>query len=152
METKIENSQKVLGIFEKSIDAEKGFKSAANYATRPHLRNYFLQKSAQRGKFIEELRMELLKNDNSLIDTSGSIIRDLQRTWFDVKAFFSSNNEDAILEESMKSEKEALAKFDEVLDEEYLNLHLRDILSKQFDIIKSDFETFTSLEAIEEVF
>jgi hypothetical protein len=55
-----------------------------------------------------------------------------------------------MLEESIRGEKAALKEFEEVLDAEYLSLEMRNLLSKQYSIIKNDLETIKSLEDLQD--
>lgn len=152
METKIENGQKVEGILEKSIDAEKRFQTAALNAKATTLKNYLAEKSKQRSNFISELKLELSKKDYTQVESNGSLTGNIHRAWMDVKSSLALNTDDAILEESMQSEKAALEEFEQVLDKEYLSLEMRNILSKQYSIIKNDLETIKSINDIQNYF
>jgi uncharacterized protein (TIGR02284 family) len=148
MEMKTENTEKAVSILEKSIDAEKGFKTAFENASDRSLKNYFFEKAKQRATFINELENELKKYNENSSETSGSFTGDLHRAWMDIKSLVSSNQDEALLQESIRGEKAAKDEFEKVLDEEYLWLELRNILRKQYMIIKHDFETIKTLENV----
>jgi len=150
METGIKNGPKVEGILEKLIDAEKGFQSASENAKGANLKRYFADKSRQRGSFVAELELELSKLPQTEVTSNGSITADLHRSWMDLKATLSVDNDEAMLEESIRGEKAAFKEFEEVLDAEYLSLEMRNLLSKQYSIIKNDLETIKSLEDLQD--
>ena len=152
METRIENGQKVEGILEKSIDAEKGFETAAENSKSISLKNYFLEKSRQRGSFIAELKIELYKRDFTAAESSGSLTGDVHRVWMDIKSALTGDNDEAMLEESIRGEKIAFKEFEQVLETEYLSLEMRNLLSKQYSIIKNDLETIKTIEDIQKYF
>ena len=152
METRIENGQKVEGILEKSIDAEKGFETAAQNSKSISLKNYFLEKSRQRGSFIAELKIELYKRDFTEAHSSGSLTGDMHRVWMDIKSALTGDNDEAMLEESIRGEKIAFKEFEQVLETEYLSLEMRNLLSKQYSIIKNDLETIKTIEDIQKYF
>lgn len=152
MDTRNENGQKVEGILEKSIDAEKGYETASKNAKVVSLKNYFTEKSRQRGNFINDLKRELSKNNSAEVESNGSITGDLHRAWMEIKSTLSVDNDEAMLEESIRGEKAALKEFEQVLETEYLSLEMRNILSKQYSIIKNDLETIKTLDDIQKYF
>lgn len=152
MKTRIENGRKVEGILEKSIDAKKGFETASENAKVVSLKNYFTEKSRQRGNFITELKRELSKNNSAEVESNGSITGDIQRAWMDIKSTLAVDNDESMLEESIRVEKMTIEEFEQVLDTEYLSLEMRNILSKQYSIIKNDLETIKTLEDIQKCF
>jgi uncharacterized protein (TIGR02284 family) len=114
------------------------------------LKHYFADKSRQRGSFVAELELELSQLPETEVTSNGSITADFHRSWMDLKATLSVDNDEAMLEESIRGEKAALKEFEEVLDAEYLSLEMRNLLSKQYSIIKNDLETIKSLEDLQD--
>lgn len=104
-------------ILEKNIDACKGFEKAAENANSPGLKNYFRRKSDERKSFINDLKGEVnfmgeeAKDDGSLTGTA-------HRTWMDVKALFSADDDESMLEESIRGEKASVEEYREVLTQE----------------------------------
>jgi len=152
METNVEMGQKVKGILEKTIDAIKGFDTASENAKEISLKNYFSKKSLQRKLFSDELKLEISVNHQENVDVSGSLTGDLHRVWMDIKSFMATDNDLAMLEESIRGEKAALEEFGEVLSKEYLTLNLRNILSKQEVIIQTDLQTIKNMDDIKELY
>ena len=70
----------------------------------------------------------------------------------EIKSTLSVDNDEAMLEESIRGEKAALKEFEQVLETEYLSLEMRNILSKQYSIIKNDLETIKTLDDIQKYF
>ena len=75
-------------LLEKTYDAEKGFKKAAENVENPALKNYFQTKAQQRYDFGHELKSEI-KSYGQDVDKGGSLIGDAHRAWMDVKKVFS---------------------------------------------------------------
>lgn len=156
METRNENAETVVGIFEKSIECAKWLENAAESADSPSLKRYFIYKYTEENKFAEVLRLELLKNDTSfdqsLNSNSENILGDFHKICLDIKSYFSATSDESMLEEFKISEAVTLEEFDEVLNEEYLQLELRNILRLKFKVIKNDFENIKTLEDVENQF
>lgn len=148
-ELKTENSKKIGSILEKSIDAEKGFKTAFRNATDRSLKIYFFEKSKQIASFIQELELEISKTNETIGDISGSSAGNIHRTWMDLKSFLSTNNDEAMLEEAIRGEKAANEEFENVLSEKHLTLEIRNILRKQLELIKHDLKTIKTIEEIQ---
>lgn len=132
-------------ILEKTYDAEEGFKKAASKANSANLKQYFKTKSEQRTHFKNELKAEVTSFGQKF-DDSGSATAAAHRTWMDVKSLFSSDDDEAMLEESLKGEKAALDEYEEVLNETTLPESTRNLLSKQRTQIQSGISTIKSLE------
>ena len=101
-------------ILEKNIDAQKGFEKAVDNTDSSSLAGYFRTRSSERSGFISELKAELTKYGEKYKD-SGSASASLHRGWMDIKSLFSGDDDEAMLEESIKGEKAALKEYDEAL-------------------------------------
>jgi len=74
---------KLNNLLEKTYDAEKGFKKAAENVQNSALKNYFNQKAQERYEFGHELKGEI-KSFNQDVDKGGSLVGDAHRAWMDV--------------------------------------------------------------------
>ncbi|MGY5355915.1 ferritin-like domain-containing protein [Wenyingzhuangia sp. IMCC45467] len=130
------NNKKLTDILEKLIDGEKGFKQAANnIVDKPRLKNFFHDKALEKSQFISELKTELqTKGINTEID--GSNTASVHRAWMDIKAVISSNNEEAMLTEAANGEKAAVKDYQEILNNQHLDLQTRALLEKQKSTIE----------------
>ena len=111
MGTYTENVGKKLNeLLEKTYDAEKGFKKAAENVEHTALKTYFNQKAQERYNFGHELKSEI-KAFNQDVDKGGSLTGKAHRAWMDVKSLFSSNDEESMLEEAIRGEKSAIEEY-----------------------------------------
>ncbi|MFA9195625.1 PA2169 family four-helix-bundle protein [Flavobacterium sp. FBOR7N2.3] len=139
-------SSKLNDLLEKINDGEKGFKKAADHTDHVFLKKYFERKSKERYDFANELNIEFsmfgLHDDTS----GGSIAGAVHRTWMDIKALFSVDNEEAMLEEAITGEKAALEDYNEILTQSSLPLRTRALLLKQKEAIENDLRIITKIE------
>ncbi|WP_066219885.1 ferritin-like domain-containing protein [Formosa haliotis] len=138
---------KLNALLEKTYDAEKGFAKAAEHVDETPLKNYFKRKSQERLTFGHELKRELSAYGQE-IDKGGSFTGQAHRTWMDIKSAFTTNNEDAMLEEAIRGEKAAVEEYQDVLSETDLPLSTKTILESQKYTIESGLNKIKSLEDI----
>ena len=127
---------KLNNLLEKTYDAEKGFKKAAENVENNSLKSYFNQKAQERYEFGHELKGEI-KSFNQDVDKGGSLVGDAHRAWMDVKKIFSSDNEESMLEEAIRGEKSSVEEYNEVLNETSLPLSTKNVLEKQKKTIEN---------------
>ncbi len=75
----------VENLIETCKDGQKGYLDAASHAKRPDLKTYFTHQSAERGRFAEELELELSKLGKPDKNVSGSASAAMRRAWIDTK-------------------------------------------------------------------
>ncbi|MFS4469768.1 ferritin-like domain-containing protein [Maribacter sp. 2210JD10-5] len=136
---------KLNDLLEKTYDAEKGFKKAAENTNNSALKSYFNGKAQQRYDFGHELKSEI-KSFGQEVDKGGSFTGKAHRTWMDVKAMFSSDNEEAMLEEAIRGEKASIEEYNEVLNETSLPTSTSQVLNKQKVAIENGLSTINTLE------
>ncbi|SFN74152.1 conserved hypothetical protein [Bizionia echini] len=142
-----EVGSKLNALLEKNYDAEKGYKKAAENTNHTALKNYFNRKAAERYDFGHQLKSEI-KNFGEEPDKGGSATGSAHRAWMDVKAIFSSDNEESMLEEAIRGEKASVEEYEEVLNETTLPTSTRDLVLKQKNIISQELNTIKGLEDI----
>ncbi|WP_430411730.1 ferritin-like domain-containing protein [Kordia sp.] len=145
-----ELGSKLNNLLEKNYDAEKGYKKAAENAKSENLKRFFERKSAERYNFGHEIK-ENLKTINQEPDKGGSVAGAAHRTWMDVKSWFTSETDEAMLEAAITGEKAALEEYNEVLsveNEPHIPAAMMGVLGKQRTVIKSELETIKRLEDI----
>lgn len=148
MNTKNDLLDELEEILEKNIDAVKGYTKAAEKAESPSLKSYFETKSRERQEFNRDLKAEI-KAAYSDFDEDGSFTGSIHRTWMDLKSIFSANDDESMLEESVRGDKAAVEEYDDVLEEESLAVGLRNLLLNQRAKIKTDLERNKTLEDIQ---
>ena len=140
-----EVGNKLNELLEKTYDAEKGFKNAAENVDHSALKSYFNQKAQERYNFGHELKSEI-KSFGQEVDKGGSATGAAHRTWMDVKALFTGDNEESMLEEAIRGEKAAIEEYQDVLNETSLPSSTHKILSSQKSTIESGLSNIKSLE------
>ncbi len=149
MSTHNEVLEELEEVLEKNKDAEKGFAKAAENAENSSLKKYFERKSRERKQFNLELKNKMKANFTDF-DEDGSFTGTIHRAWMDIKSLFSADDDESMLEESIKGDKAAVDEYDDLLEEDGIPTDLRTLLSQQRDQIKRDIEKNRILEDIED--
>ncbi|MCM4166481.1 hypothetical protein KCTC52924_03412 [Arenibacter antarcticus] len=132
-------------IIQKNEDSVKGYKKAAENTENAGLQNYFWNKAKERRTFLVELKTSTpTLNTRDKID--GSTAGALHRTWMDVKAFFSGDDAEAMLEEAIRGDKAAIEEYNEVLANTLVPPSLSSIIRRQRDWLMQDLERIKTLE------
>lgn len=142
-----EVGNKLNALLEKTYDAEKGFKKAAENVDNPSLKAYFKNKAQERYNFGHELKTEI-RSFNQDVDKGGSLTGKVHRAWMDVKSLFSNDDEESMLDEAIRGEKAAINEYEEVLSETSLPLSTKAILQSQKNIINDGLAKINELEDI----
>lgn len=140
-----EVGEKLNDLLEKTYDAEKGYKKAAENVEHAALKNYFQSKAQERYNFGHDLKKEL-SSFGQEIDKGGSVAGAAHRAWMDVKALFSSDDEESMLEEAIRGEKSAVDEYQDVLNETSLPSSTKQLLSSQKSQIESGLSRIKTLE------
>ena len=141
---KIEN--KIKEIIEKNEDAVKGFEKAAENTKDLGVKSYFEKRAKQRKIFIKTLNNATPALETGDNEIDGSAKGSAHRTWMDIKAFFSNDDDEAMLEEAVRGDKAALSEYNEILGESMIPHRVKEIIREQRDVIKNDLETSEILE------
>ncbi|WP_373517269.1 PA2169 family four-helix-bundle protein [Pricia sp.] len=139
--------EKLNDLLEKTYDAERGFKKAADNVEEGHLKRYFAQKAQERYDFGHALKSEI-KQFGQEVEKGDSVAGKAHRSWMDIKSLFSSDDEEAMLEEAIKGEKKAIEAYDEVLSESNLPGSTENLLQQQRNKIHTGLINIKSLEDI----
>ena len=146
METYTEEvGKKLNSLLEKTYDAEKGFKKASENVENVALKNYFSQKAKERYDFGHELKTEI-KSLNQKVDKGGSLTGDAHRAWMDIKALFSLDDEESMLEEAIRGEKAAIEEYDVVIKDTNLPTSTKSVLTSQRSKIENGLSNIKTLE------
>lgn len=140
-----EVGEKLNDLLEKTYDAEKGFKKAAENTDHGNLKSYFQRKAQQRYDFGHELKEEISRFGQE-VEKGGSATGAVHRTWMDIKALFSSDDAESMLEEAIRGEKSSVDEYGDVLEDTSLPSSTRNLLMRQKDAIESGLSTIEKLE------
>ena len=135
-------------ILQKNEDAVKGYEKAAENSKEIGLQSYFQNKSKERLNFISSLRAALPNINLGGREIEGSATGAVHRTWMDVKAFFSGDNDEAMLEEAIKGDKAAVEEYEEILDDIDLPPSAAEIIRQQMNWIKKDLTEIRTMEDV----
>ncbi|MUU77594.1 ferritin-like domain-containing protein [Winogradskyella endarachnes] len=140
-----EVGKKLNNLLEKTYDAEKGFKKAAENIEHAPLKSYFKNKAQERYNFGYELKQEI-RSFNQDIEKGGSLTGTAHRAWMDIKSLLSSDAEESMLNEAIRGEKAAIEEYEEVLNEQSLPMSTKSILQSQKSTINNGLAKINSLE------
>ncbi|WP_223032667.1 ferritin-like domain-containing protein [Hanstruepera marina] len=135
-----EISNKLNELLTKNYDAEKGYLNAMENVDSPELKMFFKRRSTERSQFAKELRTEILRY-GEVPEDSGSFKGTMHRNWMSLKSLFSSNDEEAILEEAIKGEEASLEEYKEILNDRTLPPSIDSLLIKQKNAIQAAINT-----------
>ena len=142
-----EISNKLNELLAKNYDAEKGYLNAIDNVESEKLKMYFKRRATERSQFAKELRTEILQYGEIPTD-SGSFAGTMHRNWMTLKSTFSTNNEEAILEEAIRGEEASLEEYNELIKERNLPPTIDALLIKHRTAIQS---AINSVKAKEEL-
>ncbi len=150
MEKETENIYGVIReILEKNRDAQKGFAKAAENASANALREHFRKKSGDRKDFNQQLLAEV-RTGYPNMDVEGSFTGTLHRAWMDFRALFLADDDESMLEESLRGDRAAIEEYDDVLEYKALPVGLHHLLSEQREKILTDVRNIATLEDLEQ--
>lgn len=138
-------SEQLNDLLKRNYDAAKGYRKAAEHVDSAELVNFMETYAQQRDGFVRELRTlvsGLGGNPQDEKDIPGS----LHHTWMDLKAAFSSNDDEAMLEECIRGEKAAIKEYKEVLSDTSLPANVSAILRDQMMRIEEALHRVEELE------
>ena len=118
----------------KNYDASKGFRKAAEHIANENIALAFREAEQQRIEFAGKLIPKFVSLGAKPAD-STSTLSALHRSWIDLKASLTGeNNDSAILEACIVGEKYARDNYDKLLDKG-LNSSLRQTIQEQRNIV-----------------
>ncbi|MDG5490354.1 PA2169 family four-helix-bundle protein [Psychroserpens sp. SPM9] len=135
-----EISNKLNELLVKNYDAEKGYLNAIKNVDSDRLKMFFKRRATERSEFAKELRTEILQY-GEIPEDSGSFKGAMHRNWMTLKSTFSSNNEEAVLEEAIKGEESSLEEYNELITTPNLPPTIDALLLKHRNSIQSAINT-----------
>jgi len=130
----------------RNYDAEKGYTILKNESTHPLLRAYFQEKIAHRYHYRHQIK-ELIRSLDGEFEEGGSMEGSIHRTWLDIKAYATGNDDEALLEEVKRGEKVYLGAYDRFLELPYIPDHIRNAIERQRQSVKITLGDVEQLEA-----
>jgi len=130
-----EISNKLNELLVKNYDAEQGYIEAYKNVESNDLKMFFKRRASERSDFAKELRTEILQY-GQIPEDSGSFKGALHRNWMNLKSLFSSNDDQAILEEAIRGEESSLEEYDEMINEKNLPPTIDALIAKHRNAIQ----------------
>jgi uncharacterized protein (TIGR02284 family) len=127
-------------------DGYSGYSEIAEKTTNNELKTIFNRLSQQRKLFAEELNSEILALGGERIE-SGSTEGNLHHLWLNIKALFTSNDLQGLIEAAKTGEEFIEERYAENITNEKLPSFLREKLIKQHSLIVGAYSQLTEFEA-----
>ena len=134
-------------LLEKNYDAEAGYKKAAEDVKQKTLKAYFETRAKDRYDFGHELKEEI-RSFGQEPDKGTSLSGNLHRAWMDLKSAFTSEKEDAILEEAIRGEKAAIKEYNEIINDKEVPPSTANLIIKQRNSVEAALKKAEKLEII----
>lgn len=148
----IENeiNENLRDVIERNFDAHKGYMKAAEHVRSPELANAFRVQALQRKKFALDLETEanVFGSDIREKIKNGTFQGSLHRTWMDLKTALSLNHDEAMLEECIRGENDALKQYNELVNDKSFVGVPHSMILEQRETIKSCLNDLELLETI----
>ncbi len=138
-------SKKLNALLEKTYDAEKGYKTASENVDNFELKQFFKDKMKQRYDFGHQLKNEIQAYGQEP-EKGGSIQGKFHRSWMDIKAALSLNNEEAILKEVARGEEASIEEYNQILREDNLPASTEAILYAHKNLITASLNRVKTFE------
>ena len=119
-------------LIETSKDGEKGFRTSADNARNPELKQLFTRRAEDCARGAAELQ-SLVAGMGGDPERTGSVAGAIHRGWVNIKASVTDQDDLAILEEVERGEDVAKASYRKALDGTDLSPEARAIVQKQYD-------------------
>jgi len=131
----VENNNEIIsdlkGLVNILNDGKEGYESAAETTESTELKSLFLNFSAQRAAYANELKAHIAQHGGESENESGGVLGALHRTWIDIKQALTSKEDAAILAAIETGEKAAIEKFDNALEDPSIHADHITLLQKQ---------------------
>ena len=119
-------------LIETSKDGEKGFRTSADNAKDPALKELFRKRADDCARGASELQA-LVSRLGAEPETGGSVAGAIHRGWVNIKTSVTADDDLAILEEVERGEDVAKASYRKALDSGDLTPDARSVVQKQYD-------------------
>lgn len=131
-------------LIETSKDGEKGFRTSADSAKSPELKQIFLRRAEDCARGAQELEA-IVSRLGETPERGGSVAGAVHRGWVNLKAAVTGQDDLAILEECERGEDVAKAAYRKALDEQELPPDIRAVVQKQYDGVLRNHEQVRNL-------
>lgn len=131
-------------LLQNNLDAEKGFRNAADEVEDEEFQSLFKDLAQQKYDFAHELRGEV-RNFGEPPTKGSSISSDVHRTWMKIRSGISSNAEKVVLAEAAKGEENALEEYEDIIRNYNFPPSTETMLKRQKQAFKESVEKIKAL-------
>jgi uncharacterized protein (TIGR02284 family) len=131
-------------LIETSKDGEYGFKTCAERATDPSLKQIFMRRSADCARGARELQSLVAQCGGKAEDSGGSAAGAMHRGWVSVRDAMSGSSDQSILDECERGEDAALARYRKALKQE-LPPAVRQVVERQMAGVQANHDQVKAL-------
>ena len=118
-------------------DGKLGYTNAAEHVEDAMIKSNFTNYARERASFITELQDEINRLGKSTDTAGGGPLGALHRAWIDIKATFTSNDTESIINACITGEEAAIEKYEIALEQEELSPNQIELIRKQLGSIKA---------------
>ncbi|KDN54453.1 ferritin-like domain-containing protein [Flavobacterium seoulense] len=118
-------------------DGKLGYTNAAEHVEDAMIKSNFTNYARERASFITELQDEINRLGKSTDTAGGGPLGALHRAWIDIKATFTSNDTESIINACTTGEEAAIEKYEMALKQEELSPNQIELIRKQLGSIKA---------------
>ena len=118
-------------------DGKLGYTNAAEHVEDAMIKSNFTNYARERASFITELQDEINRLGKSTDTAGGGPLGALHRAWIDIKATFTSNDTESIINACITGEEAAIEKYEMALEQEELSPNQIELIRKQLGSIKA---------------
>jgi uncharacterized protein (TIGR02284 family) len=142
----LETEREVLNhLIESCRDGERGFRNAADHLSDGQLRFVFLQLSAKRGQYAEELLPHAQRLGGPAAG-DGTTVAALHRKWIDLKSALTHKSDHAVVVEAARGDGATVHAFKTAL-ECSLPPDTREVVERQYQAIEEEHEWLAAVQA-----
>lgn len=140
-------ANKLNTLLEKNYDAEAGYIAAKDNVNDSNLKNFFKERATNRYDFGHEIKEEI-RSFGEKPNKGTSLKGDTHRVWMNLKSTFAKNNDEAILEEAIRGEKNALDDYNEILNDKDIPQTTKEVLEKHRDMVELALRQVKTMESV----
>ena len=141
-----ENTISVLNdLIETCFDSQRGFQEAADNATDPSIKTFFMEASRERGRYMMSLMREVRVLGGGP-ESRGSAMAALHRFWMGIIGTLSGRDDRSLLAEAERGEDAALKSYEEAL-EKAAPSYIHTLLEAQYASIKRTRDLIKNMRA-----
>lgn len=118
-------------------DGKLGYTNAAEHVEDAMIKSNFTNYARERASFITELQDEINRLGKSTDTAGGGPLGALHRAWIDIKATFTSNDTESIINACITGEEAAIEKYEMAFEQEELSPNQIELIRKQLGSIKA---------------